>query len=134
MADPGVTPAAQAAAEALVYGQLQSGGWAQVIDFDPRGTKAGQYRNGKARGRNYSTFDDGISQSALRFLMHCDKALGFKHAAIHDASEFALKAVLGEFSTEVLGSSRVLPAVLERAQFRFQDPTIDAAIRTALAS
>lgn len=86
--------AAQAAAEALVYGQLQSGGWAQVIDFDPRGAKAGQYRNGKARGRNHSTFDDGISQSALRFLMHCDKALGFKHAAIHEASEFALKAVL----------------------------------------
>jgi PelA/Pel-15E family pectate lyase len=86
--------AAQAAAEALVFGQLESGGWAQVIDFDPRGAKAGQYRNGKARGRNYSTFDDGISQSALRFLMQADQALGFKHAAIHEASEFARKSVL----------------------------------------
>ena len=86
--------AAQAAAEALVYGQLQSGGWAQVIDFDPRGAKAGLYRNGKSRGRNYSTLDDGISQSALSFLMHTDKALGFKHAAIRDASEFARKALL----------------------------------------
>ena len=49
------------------------------------------------------------------------------------APAFALKAVLGEFSTEVLGSSRVLPAVLEQAQFRFQDPTIESAVRTALA-
>ena len=85
--------AAQAAAEALVFGQLQSGGWAQVIDFDPSGTKAGLYRNGKSRGRNYSTLDDGITQSALSFLMHADKALGFKHAAIREASEFARKAL-----------------------------------------
>jgi len=85
--------AAQAAAEALVFGQLQSGGWAQVIDFDPRGAKAGLYRNGKSRGRNYSTFDDGISQSARRFLTHADQALGFKRAAIHEGSEFARKAV-----------------------------------------
>jgi NAD dependent epimerase/dehydratase family enzyme len=45
-----------------------------------------------------------------------------------------LKAVLGEFSSEVLGSSRVVPAVLERAQFVFQDPTIESAVRAALAS
>jgi len=83
--------AARAAVEALVFGQLQSGGWAQVIDFDPRGAKAGQYRNGKARGRNHSTFDDGISQSALRFLMHADQALGFKHAGIHEAIETLLQ-------------------------------------------
>lgn len=109
--------AAQAAAEALVYGQLQSGGWAQVIDFDPRGAKAGQYRHGTSRGRNHSTFDDGISQSALRFLMHCDKALGFKHAAIHEASEFALKAVLaaqhpnGAFPQVWTGPAPQYPAV-----------------------
>lgn len=109
--------AAQAAAEALVFGQLQSGGWAQVIDFDPRGAKAGQYRHGKSRGRNYSTFDDGISQSALRFLMHCDKALGFKHTAIHEASEFARKAVLaaqhpnGAFPQVWIGPAPQYPAV-----------------------
>jgi uncharacterized protein (TIGR01777 family) len=50
------------------------------------------------------------------------------------APAFALKAVLGEFSSEVLGSARVLPAVLEQAQFQFQDPTIESAIRTALDS
>jgi uncharacterized protein (TIGR01777 family) len=50
------------------------------------------------------------------------------------APAFALKAALGEFSTEVLGSARVVPAVLENAQFRFQDTTIESAIRTALDS
>lgn len=49
------------------------------------------------------------------------------------APAFALKAVLGEFSSEVLGSTRVVPAVLERSGFAFQDPTIESAIRTALA-
>jgi NAD dependent epimerase/dehydratase family enzyme len=50
------------------------------------------------------------------------------------APSFALKVVLGEFSSEVLRSSRVVPAVLERAQFVFQDPTIESAVRAALAS
>jgi len=49
------------------------------------------------------------------------------------APAFALKAVLGEFSSEVLGSARVVPTVLTTAQFAFQDPTIEAAVRTALA-
>jgi len=49
------------------------------------------------------------------------------------APAFALKAVLGEFSTEVLGSARVMPAVLERAGFGFEDATLESAVRTALA-
>lgn len=48
------------------------------------------------------------------------------------APEFGIKIVLGEFSSEVLTSLRVLPAVLEDAGFTWQDPTIDDAIRTAL--
>ena len=48
------------------------------------------------------------------------------------APAFALKAVLGEFSTEVLGSARVVPVALENAGFEWKDPTIEAAIRTAL--
>ncbi|MDP1877670.1 MAG: TIGR01777 family oxidoreductase [Actinomycetota bacterium] len=47
---------------------------------------------------------------------------------------FALRAVLGEFSSEVLGSLRVEPAVLTAAGFAFQDPTIDDAIRSAIGS
>ena len=48
------------------------------------------------------------------------------------APEFALKAALGEFSSEVLGSARVVPSVLEGACFGFQDSTVESAIRTAL--
>lgn len=46
---------------------------------------------------------------------------------------FAIRALLGEFSSEILGSARVLPRVLEGAGFVFQDPTIQSAVRTALA-
>jgi len=45
---------------------------------------------------------------------------------------FALKSVLGEFSSEVLGSARVLPHVLTEAGFHWQDPTVESAIRAAL--
>lgn len=44
---------------------------------------------------------------------------------------FALKTVLGEFSSEVLGSARVIPSVLESAGFAWQDPTVESAIRAA---
>jgi NAD dependent epimerase/dehydratase family enzyme len=43
----------------------------------------------------------------------------------------ALNIALGEFSSEVLGSTRVLPRVLETCGFTWQDPTIEDAIRTA---
>ncbi|MFM8515993.1 MAG: TIGR01777 family oxidoreductase [Actinomycetota bacterium] len=46
----------------------------------------------------------------------------------------ALKTVLGEFSSEVLGSIRVLPTVLEQHGFTWLDPTISSAIRAALDS
>lgn len=45
----------------------------------------------------------------------------------------ALKIALGEFSVEVLGSARVLPAVLEQHGFTFQDTSVESAIRQALA-
>ena len=49
------------------------------------------------------------------------------------APAFALKAVLGEFSSEVLGSARVVPSVLEAAGYGFTDTTVESAIRAALA-
>ena len=45
---------------------------------------------------------------------------------------FALKSLLGEFSQEVLGSTRVVPSVLEKAGFTWLDADIDSAIRSAL--
>jgi hypothetical protein len=50
------------------------------------------------------------------------------------APAFALKIALGEFSTEVLSSARVLPAVLEQHAFQFQDRDIESAVRAALAA
>jgi PelA/Pel-15E family pectate lyase len=81
---------------ALIHGQLESGGWSQRIDFDPKGTHAGRYRNGKGnpKGRNHSSLDDNQTQSSLQFLARLDRALGFKDAAIHDAAGYALDSLL----------------------------------------
>lgn len=83
-----------AAGEALSYGQLESGGWRNSIDFDPSGPRIDQYRNGKGRGKNFSTLDDDITQSALCFLMRLDEATEFKNTAIHDAVEYAWPRLL----------------------------------------
>ncbi|MBU6213009.1 MAG: TIGR01777 family oxidoreductase [Actinomycetales bacterium] len=56
-----------------------------------------------------------------------------KRPALLPAPAFALKAALGEFSVEVLGSARVTPSRLERAGFTWLDPTIEDALRTLLA-
>lgn len=45
----------------------------------------------------------------------------------------ALKVALGEFSSDVLGSQRVLPAVLEGTGFTWKDPSIASAIEQAVA-
>ncbi|MEQ1861042.1 MAG: pectate lyase [Chthoniobacteraceae bacterium] len=86
--------AAREAAEALVYGQLASGGWMNSIDFGPPTKGTGKYRNGKGGRWDFSSLDDGITQTALRFLMHADRALEFKHAGIHAASESGRAALL----------------------------------------
>jgi hypothetical protein len=85
--------AARAAAHALIYGQLESGGWIHHIDFDPKG-RVHKYRNGRGGGRNFSALDDGVTQSALRFLMHADRALGFKDAQVHQSVQIARAALL----------------------------------------
>jgi uncharacterized protein len=46
----------------------------------------------------------------------------------------ALEIALGEFSSEILGSVRVLPTRLLEAGFEFQDPTIDKALAHAWAT
>ncbi|MDO9484539.1 MAG: TIGR01777 family oxidoreductase [Actinomycetota bacterium] len=46
----------------------------------------------------------------------------------------ALKVALGEFSSEVLGSIRVIPAVLRAEHFSWADTTIESAISTAWRS
>jgi len=86
--------AATAAAEALVYGQLASGGWTNCVDFNARGERVAQYRNGRGRGKNNSSLDDGQTQSALRLLMHVDKLHEFQRAEIHKAVRVATQSLL----------------------------------------
>jgi PelA/Pel-15E family pectate lyase len=86
--------AATVAAEALVYGQVQSGGWTNCIDFDPKGSRVSLYRNGRGRGRNISSLDDGQTQSAIRCLIQVDGTFRFRHKQIHEAAQAALEALL----------------------------------------
>jgi PelA/Pel-15E family pectate lyase len=85
--------AARETAEALVYGQLESGGWTQTINFGGGG-RAAKYRGKPAGNWNTSSLDDGQTQTALRFLMLADQALGFKHEKIHEAALYGLDALL----------------------------------------
>jgi PelA/Pel-15E family pectate lyase len=92
--DPFYLDAATETAEALIYGQLKSGGWTNCIDFNPSGQRVSLYRNGKGSGRNYSSLDDDQTQSAIRFLIQADRAHRFQHKAIHEAATIALGALL----------------------------------------
>ncbi|HTO03941.1 MAG TPA: pectate lyase [Opitutus sp.] len=86
--------AATNAGMALVYGQLQSGGWSQTIDFDPKGERVNRYRNGRGAGPNHSSLDDNQTQSSIAFLALLDQALGFKNPVVHEAVQYALDGLL----------------------------------------
>lgn len=81
---------------ALVRGQLESGGWTQVIHFSPpaKGGKMGKYRKGSRGSWNQSSLDDGQTQAALEFLARADQALGFRDSALHEAALYGLDALL----------------------------------------
>lgn len=88
--------AAKASAAALLHGQLESGGWADRIDFDPAGKNTGRYRDGrgKGKGRKYSTLDDDKTQSALRFLIRLDQRLNATDPQLHEAVRYAIDRLL----------------------------------------
>jgi PelA/Pel-15E family pectate lyase len=87
--------AAREAAGALLYGQLQSGGWTNLIDFDPAGgRRVGKYRGGKGGSWNASSLDDDQTPSALRFLIRMDRALEFRDEKVHEAVLYGLEALL----------------------------------------
>lgn len=85
---------ARRAGKALRYGQLKSGGWRNSIDFNSSGPRIDEYRNGKGRGKDFSTLDDDITQSALRFLMRLDAASEFNDSEVHESVEYALTNLL----------------------------------------
>jgi PelA/Pel-15E family pectate lyase len=88
--------AARKAAHALVAGQLCSGGWDYLVEFEPSLRKKYPYRkehdcaSGNAPGSPPTTLDDNVSQAATRLLMRVDKALEFKDPAVHEAALYAL--------------------------------------------
>ncbi len=86
--------AARAAGEALIKGQLKSGGWNYYIDFKRRAQMQYRIDGGGPKVRNTTTFDDNTSQAALHFLILLDQELKFKDEAVHGAVMYALDAFL----------------------------------------
>jgi len=111
--------AARETAEALVDGQLESGGWTQDIHFAPA-PRLGKYRRRKGGDWNASSLDDDQTQAALRTLFRVDRSLEFRHPAIHEAALFGVDALLraqfanGGFPQVWTGPSRAFPAVKAR--------------------
>ncbi len=98
--DPYYLEVARGTAQAMVRGQLESGGWDYRINFGENDRDHYAYRvdtptrPSDARARNTSTLDDDNTQDALRFMMQLDRALGFNDESIHESVEYALEALL----------------------------------------
>ena len=95
--EPFLLDAAIQCGEALVHGQLISGGWDYRIEFRPESRKRYAYRTDvkdPSGRRNVTTLDDNTTQSALSFLMRLDHELEFKHSSIHEATATALECLL----------------------------------------
>lgn len=96
--DAELLEAALETAMALVNGQLESGGWDNLIEFAPEDRRRYAYRvdhhESLDKLRNITTFDDDKSQSALRFLMALDEELEFGNETVHEAALYALDATL----------------------------------------
>jgi PelA/Pel-15E family pectate lyase len=87
--------AARDAAYALVYGQLETGGWSNRVSFRlPSWREIADAVNGVEHELPVSSLDDGQTQSAIQFLARADEALGFKDAKIHDSVLWALDSLL----------------------------------------
>lgn len=89
--------AARETGRCLVRGQLRSGGWTRLIDFDPRERRRYAYRvegGGDEKARNVSSLDDDMTQSALRLLMRLDRALDGKDEEVHEAVLHGLKSLI----------------------------------------
>jgi hypothetical protein len=93
--DPVLLDAAHETALCLVRGQLVSGGWDNMIEFDPARRRRIAYRvDGNREGANTTTFDDDKSQSALRFLMQFDRERQFEDEVVHEAVRYAQESFL----------------------------------------
>ena len=115
--DPFYLDAAHEAGEALVKGQLNSGGWYYRVELDP--AKRGEFRyraDRKSAKRppaerrdeaiggwdvwkkrehkdNITVIDDDTTPAAVRFLCRLDKALDHQDGPINDAALYALDSL-----------------------------------------
>ena len=94
--DPHFLHAARSAGEALRRGQMLSGGWQAMIEFEPSRRKKWAYRTDAPRikAKDQSSLDDDKSQAALRFCMRLDRAFNFQDEAIHEMALYALDGLL----------------------------------------
>ena len=95
--DAAALAAAKDAATCLIRGQLHSGGWSNSIEFEPKVRLTYAYRvDGPLmpKAKNITTLDDNKSQSAIRFLARLDQSLKFSDAKIHEATLYALDALV----------------------------------------
>ncbi|MGC9319032.1 MAG: pectate lyase [Armatimonadota bacterium] len=109
--------AALDAANALVRGQMLSGGWYYSISFDPAARAERMYRvdhpdagtgpttepggeegwhvwRWREHEGNMTILDDDTTASAVRFLARLDEALQFEDEGIHEAATYALESGL----------------------------------------
>ena len=88
--------AARAAAEALRRGQMRSGGWQAMVEFEPSRRKKWAYRTQPTarKAKDQSSLDDDKTQSAIRFIVQLDRALNFEDSQIHEMALFALDGLV----------------------------------------
>ncbi len=85
--------AATAVADALVWGQLEPGGWYYTVDF--LGEHRWKYRHEGVNGEDETdlcVFDDNVCQEAIRLMMAVDGMLG--QDPYHEATIYALDFML----------------------------------------
>jgi len=93
--DPYYLKVARDAGQALIRGQLNSGGWNYVIEFAPEKRNGYAYRVDKSsKGKNVTTLDDNNTQSALRFLMRLDAAQKNSDPELSAAIDYGLNALV----------------------------------------
>ena len=129
----------------------RGGAWARMVPLFKFGL-GGRFGTGRQYW-SYITMADELA--AIEFVMNNESISGpvnvtaptpvtnremtkamskaFRRPAFFHVPAIALKIVLGEFSSEILHSARVLPRKLMEAGFTFQHPDVDSAARTLLS-
>ncbi len=132
--DPFYLDAARETAEALIYGQLRSGGWSAWIDFDPGGSPSPITAMVVERAETDSSLDDGQTQAATLLLARVDQALEFQDEKIHEATMVALDALLAaQFPMAASRKSGAGRSLISRSSKR-NSPTTTGAPRDASKS